>query len=127
MYACGYAYNVCSLIEQVGKPTSDWKNDLDGKPEGVVAKAIRGTAKQALEQGMKKIPKTGNKYLDKAIKGGLNAAGDQLDADPHTSMKDRAKMAGGSMVTGVAGTVNVPIVSAVANVAKVNSKYVSIV
>ncbi len=44
----------------------------------------------------------------------------QADADPNTSMKDRLKMAGGDVVTGVADTVDNPVVSVAANVAKVS-------
>lgn len=45
----------------------------------------------------------------------------QADADPNTSMKDRLKMAGGDVVTGVADTVDNPAVSVAANIAKVSS------
>lgn len=44
----------------------------------------------------------------------------QADADPNTSMKDRLKMAGGDVISGVADTVDNPAVSIAANVAKVS-------
>ena len=49
-------------------------------------------------------------------------AENQADADPNTSMKDRLKMAGGDVVTGVADTVDNPVVSVAANVAKVSNQ-----
>ena len=47
-------------------------------------------------------------------------AENQASADPNTSMKDRMKMAGGDVISGVADTVDNPIVSVAANVAKVS-------
>ena len=44
----------------------------------------------------------------------------QASAHPDTSMKDRLKMAGGDVIGGVADTVDSPIVSVAANVAKVS-------
>lgn len=109
----------CNSMAQVGKPTKDWKNDPEGKPESAVSKALRSTAKQAAKTAKNNIPSTGNKYADGAISTGLSVAESQADADPNTSMKDRLKMAGGDVVTGVADTVDNPVVSVAANIAKV--------
>ena len=109
------------MIGQVGKPANDWKNDPEGKPEGAVSKALRSTAKQAAKHAKDYVPSTGNEYADGAIQTGLSVAESQADADPNTSMKDRLKMAGGDVITGVADTVDNPVVSVAANVAKVSS------
>jgi len=107
----------------VGKPTKDWQNDPEGKPESAVSKAIRSTAKQAAKVAKDNMPSTGNEWADGAISTGLSVAESQADADPNTSMKDRLKMAGGDVVSGVADTVDNPIVSVAANVAKVSNYY----
>ena len=110
------------FVEQVGKPAGDWKNDPEGKPESAVSKALRSTAKQAAKHAKDNIPSTGNEYADGALQTGLTVAENQADADPNTSMKDRLKMAGGDVVTGVADTVDNPVVSVAANVAKVSNQ-----
>jgi len=105
---------------QVGKPTEDWQNDPEGKPEGAIAKVIRISAKNVIKHGKGHIPSTDNKYLDGAISAAADMAENQLDADPHASAKDRLKMAGGDMLSGVADTVDNPAVSVAANIAKVS-------
>ena len=47
------------------------------------------------------------------IKGACDMAENQVDADLHTSMKGRLKMAGWNVISEVIGTVNNPIVSVV--------------
>jgi len=105
---------------QVGKPTEDWQNDPEGKPESAVSKVIRGTAKNVVKHGKGFIPSTGNEYLDGGISTAADVAENQLDADPHASAKDRLKMAGGDVISGVADTVDNPAVSVAANVAIVS-------
>lgn len=36
-----------SLYIQVGKPSDDYRNDPEGKPESAISKAVRGGAKLA--------------------------------------------------------------------------------
>ena len=87
-----------------------------------MSKLIRGAAKQAAKHAKDHIPSTGNEYADAALKTGLDVAESQADADPNTSMKDRLKMAGGDVISGVADTVDNPAVSIAANVAKVSGQ-----
>ena len=112
-------YNVSS-VEQIGKPTNDWKHDPEGKPEGVVSKAIRTTTKHAIKHGKNYIPSTGNEFADAAISTGLDMAESQADADPHASVKDRLKISGGDVINGVEDAVDNPVVSVAANVARVS-------
>ena len=86
----------------------------------MVSKAIRNTTKTAIKHGKGHIPSTGNEYLDGAVSTAADVAENQLDADPHASAKDRLKMAGGDVISGVADTVDNPVVTVAANVAKVS-------
>ena len=47
----------------------------------------------------------------------------QADADPHASVKDRLKIAGGDVINGVEDAVDNPIVSVAANVARVSNRH----
>ena len=87
-----------------------------------MSKLVRGAAKQAAKHAKEFIPSTGNEYADAAIKTGLDVAESQANADAKTSLKDRLKMAGGDVISGVADTVDNPAVSIAANVAKVSGK-----
>lgn len=50
-------------------------------------------------------------------------AENQADADPHASVKDRLKLAGGDVVNGVEEAVDNPVVSVAANVARVSKRH----
>lgn len=54
--------NWCPLPLQVGKPTSDYENDSEGKPESKVSKVVRGGAKMA-SKVTKLVVKESGKYI----------------------------------------------------------------
>ena len=86
----------------------------------MVSKVVRVTVKNVIKHGKQFIPSTGNEYLDGAISTAADIAENQVGADPNTSLKDRMKMAGGDMISGVAKQVDNPVVDIAANVAKVS-------
>ena len=85
---------------QVGKPTDNWEEDVEGKPETRAMKAVCGVAKK----GASKVAKEASKVAKVAKESGITdidivvRAADlvkqQVDADEQTSLKDRAKLAG---------------------------------
>lgn len=77
------------------------------------SKTFRATTQHALKHGRSHIPKIGNKYADPVIKSACDMDENQVDADLHTSMEGRLKMAGWNVISEVIGTVNNPIVSVV--------------
>ena len=125
--AIGVIKYVASYIcIQVGTPDGDWGKDPNGKPEGAVSKALRHTVKCAANIAKDLIPSTGNEHVDAAIKTGLNVVEKQADADAKTSMKDRVKMGGKSVISGVADSVDIPDVSVAANVPQVRKLYAAL-
>jgi len=104
----------------VGKPTEDCEKDCIGKPESMVSKVVRVTAFHVIKHGKQFIPSTGNEYLDGAISTAADIAENQAGANPNTSLKDRMKMAGGDVISGVAKQVDNPVADIAAKVAKVS-------
>lgn len=81
--------------------SDDWKNDVEGKPESKLSKAVRGavqfvskvTKKAAGESGLLSEDQTA------ALSAACDTAENQAAADPNTSWKERAKMGGTYMST----------------------------
>ena len=81
---------------QAGNPSSDWENDIEGKPEGRISKAIRGTTKLAAKLTKSVANDSGvldDKWGD-VVSRSADFVEQQADADPHASTKERAKLAG---------------------------------
>lgn len=89
-------YGIYFAFMQVGKPSNDWENDVEGKPEGLVSKAIRGTVK--VTSKLTKSVATDSGLLDDKWGDVVSRAADiaekQADADPHASITERAKLGG---------------------------------
>ena len=87
---------MCYAGMQVGKPTENWKEDVEGKPESGAIKAVRGVAKKGAKITSKVAKDSGlvdEKYADIAVRA-ADLVEQQADADVHTSLKDRAKLGG---------------------------------
>ena len=83
----------------MGTPNDQWKDDVEGKPEGAALKAVRGAAKFTAKI-TKSVAKDSGLVDDKWAEVATRAADvveQQANADPHASIKDRAKLAGTNM------------------------------
>ena len=49
-------------LSQIGKPTDDYSNDPEGKPEGKMSKAVRGGAKMASKVTKKFAKDSGDNF-----------------------------------------------------------------
>jgi len=81
---------------QTGNPSNDWENDIEGKPEGRISKAIRGKAKLAAKLTKSVANDSGlldDKWGD-VVSRSADFVEQQADADPHASAKERGKLAG---------------------------------
>ena len=81
---------------QAGNPSNDWESDIEGKPEGLVSKVVRRTAKVAAKLTKSVANDSGlldDKWGD-VVSCSTDLVEQQAAADPHASTKDRAKLAG---------------------------------
>ena len=85
---------VCSFL-QLGQPTDDWEDDIEGKPEGPVSKIVRGAVKMVAKIAKTVAKDSGldEKYVN-VVDRAADVAEKQADADPNASLKDRAKIGG---------------------------------
>ena len=82
---------------QHGKPTTDWEQDSEGKPEHVVSKVLRGATKFGAKVTRKVVRDTGlveNEQIAGIIEGVVDGVEKQAEASRDTSITDRVKWAG---------------------------------
>lgn len=87
---------VCVPCTQHGKPSHDWKQDSEGKPEGTTSKIVRSASKMTTKV-TKMITKESGLIDDSTaeiIEGVADAVENQADAGHDASIADRVKMAG---------------------------------
>ena len=84
------------LIPQEGKPTGEWKNDPEGKPEAIASKVARGAVKFSAKMAKHIVKESGLVDEDVAdiVEGVADAVENQADASRDASITDRLKMAG---------------------------------
>lgn len=83
-------------MTQGDKKNDDWKNDVEGKPESKVSKAVRGAVQFVAKLSKKAASQSGVLSEDQlaAVEAAADAVENQAAADPNTSFKERAKMGG---------------------------------
>ena len=81
---------------QEGKPSSDYHQDSEGKPESAASKAVKGSAKLAAKITKIVVKNTGIVDDDTAdiISSVADAAENQADASRDATIGDRLKMGG---------------------------------
>ena len=82
---------------QHGKPSTNWEEDSEGKPEHVVSKVLRGATKFGAKVTRKVVRDTGlveNEQIAGIIEGVVDGVEKQAEASRDTSITDRVKWAG---------------------------------
>ena len=80
----------------MGKPTGQWRDDPEGKPESAVSKAVRGTAKLAAQMTKLVVKESGlvDEETAEMVGGAADAVQNQAEAGGDATIADRLKMAG---------------------------------
>lgn len=87
--------NSLFLLLQHGTPTSDWKNDIEGKPEHIASKI----AKKVAKIGAQVTKKVAAEYIQdeniaSIVEGVADGVENQADADRNATIGDRLKRGG---------------------------------
>lgn len=80
----------------MGKPSEQWRDDPEGKPESTVSKAVRQTAKLASQVTKLVVKQSGlvDEETAEIVGGVADAVQNQAEAGRDASIADRLKMAG---------------------------------
>lgn len=91
----GVSYDILHCI-QVGKPSAQWRDDPEGKPESAVSKAVRQTAKLASQVTKLVVKESGlvDEETAEMVGGAADAVQNQAEASRDATIADRLKMAG---------------------------------